>query len=57
MTENPFHAKTAEDGRFEIRGVPPGRWTLRIWHEELGERTIELDVRPGAFDTGPILFR
>jgi hypothetical protein len=57
VTENPFHARTGADGRFEIRGVPPGRWTLRIWHEELGDRTVEIDVRPDAFDAGPIVLR
>ena len=54
MTENPFHAKTGEDGRFEIRGVPPGPWTLRVWHETLGERKFTFDVPPGTFDAGRI---
>ena len=55
MTGNPFHAATGENGAFEIRGVPPGTWTLRVWHERLGERTVVIDVRPGTFDAGPIV--
>ena len=55
MTGNPFHAATGEDGAFEIRGVPPGTWTLRVWHERLGERTVVIDVRPGTFDAGSIV--
>jgi len=55
VTENPFHAKTEEDGRFEIRGVPPGIWSLRVWHERLGERKVVIDVRRGTFDAGSIV--
>jgi hypothetical protein len=55
VTENPFHAATGADGAFEIRGVPPGTWTLRVWHELLGDRTFTVDVRPGTFDAGRIV--
>ena len=55
MTENPFHAETGEDGRFEIRGVPPGTWTLRVWHERLGERKFTVDLPSGSFDAGRIV--
>ena len=48
MTETPHHARSGEDGRFEIRGVPPGTWSLRAWHERLGEKTFKVDVLPGA---------
>jgi plastocyanin len=37
-------ALSAADGTFALRGIPPGRYTLRAWHERLGERTAELDV-------------
>jgi hypothetical protein len=32
VVDNPYYAITKEDGRFEIRDVPPGRYTLTIWH-------------------------
>jgi hypothetical protein len=54
VTENPFHARSGDDGRFEIRGVPPGTWTLRVWHEQLGTRTLTIDAHPGPFDAGRI---
>lgn len=41
---HPFHAVTDARGRFRIEGVPPGRYTLRIWHEELGTREVEVAV-------------
>ena len=33
VIEHPFYAVTGDDGRFEIKGVPPGEHTLVIWHE------------------------
>ena len=55
MTDNPHHALSGEDGRFEIRDVPPGTWTLRMWHERLGEKRISIEVAPGrATDLGTI---
>lgn len=31
--EHPYFAKTDEAGRFHLRAVPPGQYTLRLWHE------------------------
>lgn len=31
--EHPYHATTDADGHFRISRVPPGRYTLRVWHE------------------------
>jgi plastocyanin len=44
---HPYHAVTGADGRFEIDGIPPGRRSIRVWHETLGERTQETTVEPG----------
>lgn len=44
---HPFFAVTDEFGRFEIRGVPPGNYTLVVWHERLGEQQVEITVTPG----------
>lgn len=54
MTDNPLHARTGDDGRFEIRGVPPGTWTLRVWHERLGQQEIPIQVGPGRSEVGSI---
>lgn len=34
VVETPYFAVTGRDGTFEIRGVPPGSYTLKVWHEK-----------------------
>ncbi len=41
---HPYFAVTGDDGRFKLSNVPPGKYTLVLWHERLGERTQELTV-------------
>jgi hypothetical protein len=36
VSEDPYHAVTGSDGRFSIDQVPPGTYTMRVWHELLG---------------------
>lgn len=44
---HPFYGITDEKGRFIIPDVPVGQYTLRAWHEVLGEQTVVLDVKAG----------
>jgi plastocyanin len=47
VTDNPFFAVTGDDGKFEIPQVPPGKYTVEIWHERYGSQTRELTVADG----------
>lgn len=38
------------DGRWAIADVPPGRYTLRAWHERGGETSREIVVTPAGTD-------
>src|SRR5207249_1420864 len=42
--EHPFAAVTDEEGKFEIKGLPPGKYTFIVWHELPGYLKKELPV-------------
>ena len=44
VVAHPFFAVTREDGSFEIKGLPPGSYTIEAWHEELGTQTLPVVV-------------
>jgi plastocyanin len=44
VAENTHAAVTGDDGRFELRDVPPGKYTVEIWHERLGTKTVQVNV-------------
>jgi hypothetical protein len=43
-------AVTGDDGGFELRGLPPGSYTLEAWHPVLGTRslTVKITRRPAV---------
>jgi plastocyanin len=48
VLDHPFFAVTAADGRFELSGVPAGRYELEVWHERLGTRRARVTLSPGG---------
>jgi plastocyanin len=38
VVKNPYYAVTGADGKFEIKDLPPGDYTLAFVHEKLGEK-------------------
>jgi len=44
VDDHPFHAITDEKGRFEIKGIPPGKHQVEVFHEKFGERPIAPEV-------------
>ncbi len=44
VTPNSYFAVTPGNGAFEIKDVPPGKYTLKVWHESLGEESQKIDV-------------
>lgn len=56
VMDHPFFAVSDESGRFEIRGLPPGTYTLVVWHERLGEQELEITVAAGEIRTADFTF-
>ncbi len=44
VLKHPFFAVTGKDGSFEIKGLPPGEYTIEAWHEKLGTATQKVTV-------------
>jgi plastocyanin len=44
VVKSPFFAVTGKDGKYEIKGLPPGDYTLAFVHEKLGEQDQKVTV-------------
>jgi hypothetical protein len=44
VLSHPFYAVTGDDGSFELKGVPPGKYELEALHEEYGAMTLPVEV-------------
>ena len=44
VVKSPFFAVTSENGKYEIKGLPPGDYTLGFVHEKLGEQTQKVTL-------------
>jgi hypothetical protein len=58
VSQNPYYAVVDASGRYEIRNVPPGQYTLSIWNSHLNAADKQVSVeRGGAVDAGFTLRR
>jgi len=44
IVEHPYFAVTADGGKFELKNVPPGTYTIEAWHEKAGTQTQQITV-------------
>lgn len=56
VVAHPYFAVTGDDGSFEIKDLPPGNYTIDVWHEKLGVQTLELTVAPSEVKIVEIRF-
>jgi len=47
---------TGEDGKYGIADLPPGRHRIKIWHERLGEREAEVEIRADETTTHDVQY-
>ena len=46
VVEHPFFAVTTDGGKFELKGLPPGTYTVETWHEKAGTKTQQVTIGP-----------
>jgi plastocyanin len=44
--DSPYHAVTGESGSFKIDGIPPGAYSVTMWHEGFIQKGSDKDGRP-----------
>jgi hypothetical protein len=54
IMSHPYFATTGEDGKFELRTLPPGTYTIEAWHEKLGPMTQSVTL--AASETKDVTF-
>lgn len=47
VAETPYTVLTDKDGNFTLKDVPAGSYTLKVWHEKLGETEQKIVVKAG----------
>jgi plastocyanin len=54
VVDSDFSAVTPGDGSFRFEGVPAGSYTLKVWHEEAGEKSVTISVRSQSSTDVPV---
>jgi len=57
VVKNPFYAVTGPDGKFEIKGLPPGDYTIAFVQEKLGEQTQKVTLAAKDTKTVDVTFK
>jgi hypothetical protein len=54
VVDNPYYAVTANGGKFELKTIPPGTYTIEAVHEKLGRQSQQVTL--GEKDSKEITF-
>lgn len=57
VVSNPFYAVSGDGGKFTIKGVPPGTYTIVTDHEKLGQKTATVTVEPHKTATVDVTYQ
>jgi plastocyanin len=57
VVKSPFYAVTDKSGKYEIKGLPPGDYTIAFVHEKLGEQDQKVTVAPKDSKTVDTTFK
>lgn len=47
LKDQPYYSVTDEKGNFSIDGIPPGTYTIKAWHEALGNMEKQVTITEG----------
>jgi plastocyanin len=47
VLQNPYYAVTKKSGEFEIKNVPPGDYTVKVWNERKKAKPVKVTVKAG----------
>jgi len=53
---HPFFAVTGTDGSFSLKGLPPGTYTIKAWHEKYGTQVATVTATAGGAKTQDFTF-
>jgi hypothetical protein len=53
VTETPFFTRTEKDGKFVLKDVPPGKYTVKVWHEKAKPTEVVVEVGGSASTSIP----
>jgi plastocyanin len=53
VVDHPFFSVTGPDGKYSIKGLPPGKYTLEVWHEKYKPVTQVVEVKANDQKTAP----
>ena len=56
VLKHPFFAVSGDGGTFEIKGLPPGTYTLEAWHEKYKPQTLQVTVGSKESKTADFTF-
>lgn len=48
--DHDYYSVSDADGKFYLKDVPKGNYTLRIWHEQLGETQVPIQLSESILD-------
>jgi plastocyanin len=57
VVKSPFFAVADHDGKYELKGLPPGNYTVAVVQEKLGEQTQKVTVAPKATTKADFIFK
>jgi hypothetical protein len=57
VVDHPYFAVTGSDGSFELPNLPPGDYTVEVWHEEYGVQEMKVTVGEKQTATADFTFR